>query len=115
MAHAASGRRGAAGNEADHRLAAAALRLVREELRRVLFGAAADLADHDDRLGLLVAQEHLEDVDELGAFDRIAANGDGCRLAETFIGGLENGFVSQGARTTDNSNAALLEDVARHD
>ena len=37
MAHAAAGRRRAPGDEAHHRLLAAALGLVLEELRRVLF------------------------------------------------------------------------------
>jgi hypothetical protein len=47
-----------------------------DELRRVLFGRAADLADHDDRLGGFVGQEQLEHVDELGALDRVAADAD---------------------------------------
>src|SRR5690348_11546911 len=67
VAHAAARRRGAAGDEPDDRLPAPALRVVGEKLRRVLLGAAADLADHDDRLGFVIGQEHLEDVDELGA------------------------------------------------
>src|SRR5690348_17141959 len=57
VAHSAARRRGAAGDEADDRLPAPALRFVGEELRGVLFGAAADLADHDDRLGLVVGEE----------------------------------------------------------
>ena len=32
--------------------------------RGVFFGGAADLPDHDDRLGFPVGQEHLEDGDE---------------------------------------------------
>src|SRR5829696_9311983 len=74
--HAAAGRSGAPGDEADHRLLAAPLRLVGDELRRVLLGRAADLADHDDRLRPLVREEHLEHLDELGAFDGIAADAD---------------------------------------
>ena len=76
------GRRGAAGDEADDRLGAAALRLVLQELRRVLLGLAADLADHDDRLGLVVGEEQFERVDEIHALDRIAADADRRRLAE---------------------------------
>src|SRR5689334_21663523 len=67
MAHAAAGRRGAARDEADNRLPAPALRLVGEELCGIFLGAAADLADHDDRIRFIVAKEHLEDVDELSA------------------------------------------------
>src|SRR5258705_52938 len=50
VAHAAARRRGHPGDEADDRL----LDLVRaQELRGILLGGAADLADHDDTLGLL--------------------------------------------------------------
>ena len=59
--------------------------LVGEELRRLLLGLAADLADHDDRLGLVVGQEELEHVDEVGAVDRIAADADRGGLAEAFV------------------------------
>src|SRR5690606_115486 len=45
VAHAAAGRGGAAGDEADHRLAAAAPGLVLDELCGLFLGAAADLAD----------------------------------------------------------------------
>src|SRR3546814_1167836 len=69
VAHAAARRRGAPGNEARHRLLAAALRLVDQELCRLLLGVAADLADHDDRPGRLVRQEKLEHVDEIGAVE----------------------------------------------
>src|SRR5690606_18546690 len=55
------------GDKADHRLLAATLGLVLEELGGVFLGGTTDLADHDDRLGVLVGQEHLQHVDELGA------------------------------------------------
>ena len=84
MAHAAARRGGAAGDEADHRLLAAALGLVAQELGGVFLGRAADLADHDDRLGLGVGQEHLQHVDEFGALDRVAADADRGGLAEAF-------------------------------
>jgi hypothetical protein len=51
-------------------------------LRRSFLGVAADLADHDDALGLGVLQEQSEAVDEVGAVDRIAADADAGRLAE---------------------------------
>jgi hypothetical protein len=34
----------------------------------------ADFADHDDQGDLVVGQDYFEDVDELGALDRIAAD-----------------------------------------
>src|SRR5205823_3386794 len=81
MAHAATRGCRAPGDEPDDRLAPPAFRLVGEELGGILLGAAADLADHDDRLGLVVGKEHLEHVDELGALDRVAPDADRGRLA----------------------------------
>ena len=34
--------------------------LLLDESRRLFLGRAADLADHDDRLGLVVGEEQLE-------------------------------------------------------
>src|SRR4029453_1381386 len=99
MSHTPSGRRGTAGDEAGDRLPAAATRLVCKELRGIFFSASADLADHDDRLGLGIREEHLEHVDELGALHGIAADSDRGRLAEALVRGLEHGFVGQGPRT----------------
>jgi len=36
---------------------------------------AADFADHDDRLGLVIGLIHLEQIDERGADDRVARRG----------------------------------------
>src|SRR6185312_5398317 len=115
VAHAAARRRRASGDEAGHRLLAAALGLVLEELRRVLLGRAADLADHDDRRSLRIGKEHLQHVDKLGAFDRIAADADGRGLAEALARGLEHRFVGQRAGARHDPDRAGLEDVARHD
>ena len=52
----------------------------------LLLGAAADLADHDDGLGLRVVVEHLEHVEVRGAVDRIAADADAGALAEAELG-----------------------------
>ncbi len=86
---------------------------VLQELGGIFFRRAADLADHDDRLRLVVGQEHLEHVDELGALDRVAADADGRRLAETFVGGLEDRLIGQCAGARQDADGALLEDVAR--
>src|SRR5689334_394214 len=115
MAHAAAGWGGAAGDETDHRLLAPALGLVLEELRRVLLGRAADLADHHDRLGGRVGQKHLQHVDEVGALDRIAADADRGGLAEVFARGLEDRLVGERAGARHDADRAGLEDVARHD
>ena len=115
MAHSTSRRRGATRDETYNRLPAATFGFVGEELRSVLFGRTADFTDHDDRLGLVVGEEHLEHVDELRALHRVAADTDRCRLAEAFVCGLEHRLVGERARAADNADAALLEDVARHD
>src|SRR5665213_2880874 len=97
MAHAAAGGRGAPGDEADHRLLAAAFGLVLEELRGVFLGRAADLADHHDGWGLVVGEKHFEHRDEFRSLDRIAADADGGGLAEPFARRLEYRLVSQRA------------------
>src|ERR1700674_3307583 len=107
MAHASSRRGGAARDEANHRLLAAALGLVAQKLGGLLLGGAADLADHDDRLGLRIAEEEFEHVDEFGALHRIAADADG--------GGLEHRLVGERARARHDADLAALVDVAGHD
>src|SRR3546814_2839908 len=64
VAHAAARRRADARDEADHRLLAATAGLVLQELGGLFFGRAADLADHDDRLGGFVGEEKLQHIDE---------------------------------------------------
>src|SRR5690606_21669420 len=115
MAHGASGRSRTASDEADHRLLAAALGFVLEELRRIFFSRTADSTDHDDRLGFAVGQEHFQHVDELGALDRIAADTDSGGLAEAFVGGLEHCFIGKRSGAGNNADRTLLEDIARHD
>src|SRR5579884_2383673 len=112
MTHAPPGRRGAAGNEADDRLFAPR---GPEKLGRLLLAAAADLADHDDRLGLVVGEEHLQDVDKARAVDRIAADPDATRLAEPDRRGLRHRLVGQRARARDDADPAAAMDMARHD
>src|SRR5580704_11349632 len=70
MSHSSSGRSSPPGDEPDHRLLAAAFGFVLKKLRGVFFRGAAGLADHDDRFGCLVGQEHFQHFDEVGAFDR---------------------------------------------
>uniref|UniRef100_A0A0N5A4I4 NAD-specific glutamate dehydrogenase n=1 Tax=Parastrongyloides trichosuri TaxID=131310 RepID=A0A0N5A4I4_PARTI len=115
VAHGAALGRRAARDEAGHRLLTALLGFVDQELGGVFFSRAADFADHDDRLGFIVGEEHFQHVDELGALDRIAADTDSSRLAEAFVRGLEHCLIGQGAGTRYDTHLALLEDVARHD
>ncbi len=115
MAHAPAGRGGNAGDESYHRLLAAALGLVLQELRGVFLGRTADLADHDDRSGVVVAQEHFQHVDEFGALDRVAADADRGGLAQPLLRGLEHRLIGQRARAGDDADIAGPEDVGRHD
>ena len=76
MSHAPSGRGRASRDAARDRLFPACLRLVRDELGGFFLGRSADLADHDDRLGLRVAEQQIERVDMLGPLDRVTADAD---------------------------------------
>ena len=51
------------------------------QLGGFFFGRAADFADHDDGFGLRIAEEQLQDIDEFGALDRVAADADASALA----------------------------------
>src|SRR5271170_7795213 len=115
MSHAPSRRGRASRDEADRRLASAALGLVFEELRRVLFALAADFADHHDRLRLGIGEEHFKDVDELETLDRIAADAHGSGLAEPFARRLVHRLIGERAGARDDADAAPLEDIAGHD
>ena len=76
---------------------------------------AADLADHDDGLGLVVGQKHLQAVEEAGPVDRIAADPDAGGLAESHRRGLGHRLVSEGARARDDPDLAARVDVSGHD
>src|SRR5690606_23351509 len=78
-------------------------------------GRAADLADHDDALGLRVVLEQLQAVNEVEALDRVAADADHRGLAEALLGGLVHGFIRQRAGARNDGDLARLVDVARHD
>jgi len=59
-----------AGDVTDHRLG----HVLADELGGALLGVAADLTAHHDQLGLRVVLEETDDVDEVGARDRVAAD-----------------------------------------
>src|ERR1043166_3108538 len=112
MTHAAARRRGGTGDKADHRLFAARGFYQR---RAVLLGGAADLADLDDRLGLVVGEKHLEHVGEIEAVNRVAANADATRLPEPSGSGLRHRLVGQGAGARDDADLAAAMDMSGHD
>src|ERR1700691_1882908 len=104
MPHALAGGRGNTGDIGDHRFGheAANMRGGR------LLVTAADLADHDDPLGLRIALEQLDDVNEIHAADRIAADTDAGALPKAVIGGLKYRLVRQCAGARDDADAAAL-------
>ena len=71
MAHFLARGRGAAGNESGHGLVHG-----RGIFRRVFLHGAADLADHDDGVGLLERIQGFQRIAGGGADDRIAPNTD---------------------------------------
>src|SRR5208337_699292 len=101
-----------ASDEAYHRFLARR-RLI--ERRCLFFRRSADLANHDDRLRLVIGKEHLKNVDMLGALYRIAANSDASRLPETGQRRLMDRFIGKSARAGNNTDGAALVDMARHD
>src|SRR5580700_349174 len=112
MPHPPPRRRSGAGNETDHRLFAARGFYQRGAF---LLGGAADLANHHDRLGLVVGEKHLQYVNKIEPVNRIAADADAARLAEPGGGRLRHRLVGQGARARDDADAASAMNVAGHD
>jgi hypothetical protein len=53
-------------------------------------------------------------ADKFSAFNRITTDANGCRLTETGVGGLENGFIREGAGARYNADIAFGKDVAGH-
>ena len=80
--------------------------LARAEGRRTLLLLATDLADHHDRLGLRVLVEEVDDVDEAGPDDRVAADPDAGRLADARIGHGLDDLVRQGSGATTRAPLA---------
>ena len=111
MSHATPWRSGAPGDEADHRL----FHIGFDPGGGFLFCAAADLANQDDRVGVGVGIEELEDVDEVAAGDGVAADADAGGLPDGKLGELADGLIGQGARLRDHADVARLVDVAGHD
>src|SRR4051812_22300287 len=118
VAHAAPGGRGAPGDERGHGL----LDVLADVAGGLDLVGAADLADHQDAVGLRVVLEEAEAVDVREAADRVAADTDAGGLGEAELAGLPDGLVGEGAGAADYSNglaplglADVGVDVAGHD
>ena len=86
-----------------------------DEASALFFRAATDLADHDDGVGAGVFFEQSQDVQVVGAVDRVAADADAGGLTHAEAGQLPDGFVGQGAGARDDADPPRFVDVARHD
>src|SRR5690606_39598776 len=104
VAHALARRRRDAGDKTDHRFFHVGL----DPARAFFLVRAADLADHDHRFGLRVIIEHFHHIDVLQAIDRIAADADAGRLAETYFHRLTDRLVSQRAGTRYHADRAFF-------
>ena len=92
MTHAPSDGRVLADHERDDRLPASR---GSDVLGSLLLLGAADLADQHDRLRLRIGEEQREAIDEAHAVNRVAADTDGRRLAETGGCQLTDHFARQ--------------------
>ena len=113
VTHAAAGGRADTGDEADGGLVEPVVGL--EELGGLLLGAATDLTDHDDTVGLLILEEDLQAVDEVGTGEGVTTDADDQRLTKAGLGGLVDGLVGQGTGTRDDTDTATLVDETGHD
>ena len=100
MAHASARRGGAAGDEGDDGFFDVGFDVGGGGF----FVGAADFADDDDAVGVGVVVEHLQQLDEVQSFDRIAADADAGGLADAAAGALPDGFVSQRAGAADDAD-----------
>ena len=86
-----------------------------DELGGIFFVRAADLAAKNQRAGLQIVLELTQAFDKRRSDDRIAAHPDAGRLAEALAREQVDDLVGQGSRARHDADAALFEDVARHD
>src|SRR5512133_1664846 len=111
VTHALAGRGGDAGDVGCYRFG----HVLFYEVSPFFLGGAADLADHDDCVGVGVGLEQAQDVQVVGAVDRVAADADAGGLAQAEAGQLPDRFVGQGAGAGDNADTARFVDIAGHD
>ena len=89
LQHAAPRRRRLSCDESDDGLP----ELARNECRGFLFCRAADLADHDHRVGVGIGGEQLQRIDVAGADQRVATDPDAGGLAHSHLRQLMDRFV----------------------
>ncbi len=84
-------------------------------MRGDLFGVAADFADEDDGVRVLVVVKEVHRVEERCADDGIATDADARGLANAKPRQLVDGFVGERAAAADDADVALFVDAAGHD
>src|SRR6266851_123028 len=110
VTHSPSRRRRLPGDKAHHRL----LHIVLDELRRLLLSRPADLADHDDRLGLRIVIQQPQRIDVVRPDNRVAANANRRRLPNPTRRQLIHSLIRQRARPRNNPDRAFLVNSSRH-
>ena len=83
---------------------------------------AADFANHDDAVRVLIGGEHFQDVDEVQTLDRIATDAHAGGLADAAFTGLPDRLIGERSGATDDANGLagssvepVRVNVARHD
>ena len=71
-----------------------------------LFVRAADLTDHDDRLGRGIGLEERENIDERHAEDRVAADTDSSGLTDPGAGQRVHDLVAERTGARDDADRA---------
>lgn len=118
VTHATSGGSGDASNERDNGLALSISStgvVGLDEVGSILLGGSTNLTNHNNTVGLLILQEHVEAVDEVGTREGVTTNTDDERLAKTLLGGLVDGFVGQSTGTRYDTDTATLVNESGHD
>ena len=113
VAHSPAWWRGDTGNEADNGLVGRVVLL--QEVGGILLSGTTNLANHDDTVSLLVLEEDVQAVDEVGSREWVTTNTNDERLTKAGLGGLVDGFVGESSGTGDDTDAAALVDESRHD
>lgn len=86
-----------------------------QEIRRVLLGRPANLANHDHPVRLLIFQEDFQAINEIRPAERVPPDAHDQRLPEPGLRGLVDGFVGEGSGAGDDADAAAPVDEAGHD
>src|SRR5690554_459289 len=111
VAHTLARRCSDTGNVGNHRLG----HVLFDERGRFFFGGTTDFTDHNDGFGFRIFLQQLQNVDEVGARNRVTTDAHTGGLAEAVIGGLLDRFIGQGAGAGYDTNLTFLVDMARHD